>query len=84
MVQVFELGFLLIILGFVLAFVAVIVMLFQGVRSGSSESRGGAVLLIGPVPIIFGSDKKSAMVLVVLSIILIVIAMTFATIFLQG
>ena len=35
--------------------------------------RGGGVVLIGPIPIIFGSDKKSAIILSVLAIIIIMI-----------
>lgn len=34
--------------------------------------RGGGVVLIGPIPIIFGSDTKTALVLVVLAIVLII------------
>ena len=37
--------------------------------------RGGAVVLIGPIPIIFGSDKKSAIILSILAIIIMIIAM---------
>ena len=34
--------------------------------------KGGGVVLIGPIPIIFGSDKKTAIVLAVLAIVLII------------
>lgn len=34
--------------------------------------KGGGVVLIGPIPVIFGSDAKTAIVLVVLAIILII------------
>lgn len=34
--------------------------------------KGGGVVLIGPIPVIFGSDTKTAIVLVVLTIILII------------
>lgn len=34
--------------------------------------KGGGVVLIGPIPIIFGSDTKTTMVLVILAIILII------------
>jgi len=36
--------------------------------------RGGGVVLIGPIPIIFGSDKNSAIILSVLAIIIMIIA----------
>ncbi len=35
--------------------------------------KGGGVVLIGPIPVVFGSDAKTAMILMVLAIILIVI-----------
>lgn len=38
-----------------------------------SEVKGGGVILIGPIPIIFGSDAKWASIAIVLAIVLIVI-----------
>ena len=40
-----------------------------------SKIRGGGVVLIGPIPIIFGSDKKRAIILSVLAIIIMIIAL---------
>jgi uncharacterized protein (TIGR00304 family) len=34
--------------------------------------KGGGVVLIGPIPVIFGSDTKMAIILVILAIILII------------
>lgn len=39
--------------------------------------RGGGVIMIGPIPIIFGSDKGSAKTLVILAIILMLISLLF-------
>jgi uncharacterized protein (TIGR00304 family) len=39
--------------------------------------KGGGVVLIGPIPIIFGSDAKTAMALVLMAIVLIVIVAVF-------
>jgi uncharacterized protein (TIGR00304 family) len=44
----------------------------QGQRPQKSI-KGGGVVLIGPIPIVFGSDAKTAMILMVLAIILIVV-----------
>jgi uncharacterized protein (TIGR00304 family) len=43
--------------------------------SGGSEGRvrGGGVVLIGPIPIVFGSDAKWTSVAVVLAIVLVVV-----------
>jgi uncharacterized protein (TIGR00304 family) len=62
-------GLLLIIVGF--AVVAISLLSHPGVTKG--EVRGGGVVMIGPVPIIFGSDAKWASVAIVLAIILMVV-----------
>jgi uncharacterized protein (TIGR00304 family) len=50
----------------------------QSSQSGPKKSiKGGGVVMIGPIPIIFGSDSKTAMILVVLAIILMIIVMVF-------
>lgn len=66
----FGLGFLLVIFGFILAFVAAITLSFRG-GSRRNGVRGGGAIIIGPFPIIFGSDKQSVKILFLLSIILI-------------
>ena len=62
-------GVLLVLVGFA---VMVVAMLSQGRREGA-DVKGGGVVLIGPVPIVFGSDMKWASVAIVLAIILIVL-----------
>lgn len=45
----------------------------QGPRPQPRKSiKGGGVVLIGPIPVVFGSDAKTAMILMVLAIILII------------
>lgn len=45
--------------------------------SGRSESKikGGGVIMLGPIPIIFGSDKESAKTAMILAIILMVLSL---------
>lgn len=45
--------------------------------AAKSEVRGGGVILIGPFPIVFGTDKQSAVAVVILTIILIIVAWVF-------
>jgi uncharacterized protein (TIGR00304 family) len=40
-----------------------------------TEVRGGGIIMIGPIPIIFGSDAKWASAAIVLAIVLIVIVL---------
>ncbi|MDI9438196.1 MAG: TIGR00304 family protein [Euryarchaeota archaeon] len=67
------LGAVAIILGILLLIVGT-VLLSQGKGEGSAKStsqvRGGGVIMIGPIPIIFGSDKGSVVLVVILAIIL--------------
>ena len=41
---------------------------------GETQVRGGGVVMIGPIPIIFGSDVRWASAAVVLAIVLMVVA----------
>ena len=63
---VFELGFGLTVAGLLVAFAA-IVMIMTG-RKGDRQVRGGGILFIGPIPIIFGTDNQSVKILVLLVI----------------
>ncbi len=75
-VSIAEIGFGLVIFGFILAFIAAILLAIRSQTSGT-KTRGGGVLLIGPIPIIFGTDRDSAKTLVVLAIILIAVVVVF-------
>ncbi len=68
------------LIGVALAMISVLTSLF---RRGKLRGRGGAVVIIGPFPIIFGSDKQSAKVLLILAIILValLIGLFFARLF---
>jgi uncharacterized protein (TIGR00304 family) len=39
--------------------------------------KGGGVILIGPIPIVFGTDKRYALILMVLAIVLMLLAIVF-------
>jgi len=69
MVDLVLAGILLMLTGFG---VMVVAMLSQARREGA-EVRGGGVIMIGPVPIIFGTDMKWASVAIILAIVLIVL-----------
>ena len=65
--------FLLLILGFVLVVVGVVVILVATVLTGSSSVSGGAVIFIGPFPIVIGAGPDAEW-LVLFSIILAVLS----------
>ena len=65
-------GFLLTFVGFVIGLVSL--LRSQGSHIGSrGEKRGGAVIIIEPIPIIFGSNPGIARMLLILSIILVIV-----------
>lgn len=85
------------LLGFVFIFIAILSFVFgftsyikpENIKSENDELqskkktsiKGGGIVLIGPIPIIFGSNWKIVIVLVIIAIILIFI--TFFTLKIQ-
>lgn len=70
MVDLVEVGYVMVLLG--LGVVAAAIL--QTKRRGS-EVKGAGVVLIGPIPIAFGSDAKWVSLAIVLAIILMVIVL---------
>jgi uncharacterized protein (TIGR00304 family) len=72
----YALGITLIFVGVLIVIAAIILVSVSGVKKGKVKA-GGAVI-IGPVPIIFGTDKKSLRTVLLLSLaltVLLVVAM---------
>ncbi|KCZ72257.1 TIGR00304 family protein [Candidatus Methanoperedens nitroreducens] len=81
-------GIILIVLGFLLVAFGIVRSAQESERlegrrypedeeKKESRIRGGGVILIGPVPIIFGSDKRFALIAMILAIVLMVLAIFF-------
>jgi uncharacterized protein (TIGR00304 family) len=66
----FYIGIALVLVGFVVIFVATLLLFFAPVKS-RGEIRGGGAVIIGPFPIVFGSDKESVKLVLVLSMVII-------------
>ncbi len=65
----YAIGLGLIFVGIIVIIVAIILVSF---RSSTKERvKGAGVIMIGPIPIIFGTDKKSVKTILVLAITLI-------------
>jgi uncharacterized protein (TIGR00304 family) len=69
-------GVAIILAGFLVVFLA-IVLSAKTSKEGEKQAqvKGGGVIMIGPIPIIFGSDAKWTSVAIVLAIVLIVIVL---------
>jgi uncharacterized protein (TIGR00304 family) len=72
-------GLLLVIVGFLLAFVAAIFLAVKS-RGSSGQTKSAGILLIGPIPIIFGSDRNSVRILMILAIVFIAFVLAFMVI----
>ena len=66
-----SIGVGLILLGFALIFIAMIGVILSARRGGGGKVKGGGAIIIGPIPIIFGTDEKSVKVILILSIVLV-------------
>ncbi len=75
-----SLGVILVFAGFLIAFVAVILMFFNTTR-GKGKVKGGGAVVIGPFPIVFGTDRESLKILLLLSIAIIVLMLIVTVIF---
>ena len=61
----------MILAGVVIIAVAVFLLSVRG--AGKGKVRAGGAVIIGPIPIIFGTDKKSLRTILVLSLVLTVL-----------
>ncbi len=65
-----ELSFILIVIGVLAMFLGVILIILGLIGSSDSRVEGGGVIIIGPIPIVFGSTQKISIILLVLAIVL--------------
>ena len=81
--MLFNLGLLLVLAGFAVTFIAILLLFFSALKGGG-KIRGGGAVIIGPFPIVFGTDKESVKILLILSIILITLLLIFMLFSVQG
>lgn len=65
--ELFAVGFVLVLLGILILISALVL---AATRSRKSNVKSAGIIVIGPVPIIFGSDKRSIKTVLVLATIL--------------
>jgi uncharacterized protein (TIGR00304 family) len=72
----YSLGIGLVVVGIIVIFVAIILgSVRRGGAEGKAKVRGAGVILIGPIPLIFGTDKKSVKEVLVLALALIIVVL---------
>ncbi len=74
MVDLVTAGLLLVLAGLA----AIVVSMLSDARKGGAEVKGGGVVLIGPIPVIFGSDAKWASVAIALAVVLVVLVLALS------
>lgn len=80
----YGLGIALTFAGMLVILVAIMLLFISSVR-GKGKVKGGGAIIIGPFPIIFGTDKESIKTVLLLSItltiLLMIVIMTFYLLF---
>lgn len=76
----YGLGIALIFAGIIVILVAVILLFVACVKEGR-KVKGGGALIIGPFPIIFGTDKESVKTVLLLSLALTILLIIMAVVF---
>ena len=69
----YVLGLALIVVGITVIVVAIIISSKGGAKKG--RVRGAGVIMIGPIPIIFGTDKKSVKAVLALALALTIVVL---------
>lgn len=76
----YGLGIALIFAGMLVILVAILLLFVTSVK-GKGKARGGGAIIIGPFPIIFGTDKESIKTVLLLSITLTILLIVMMVIF---
>jgi len=66
---------ILILLGIVLIFLGVLILMLSLWRAGEGRAEAGGVVIVGPVPIVFGTSQRIAATVMVLAIALTVVVL---------
>ncbi len=70
--MLFNAGFMVFILGFLLIFISIIIFMVEGIR-GRGKVKGGGLILIGPIPIGFGTDRETFKWMIILAVVIIIV-----------
>jgi len=68
----YELGLALTFLGILVVIAAALILLLSNIR-GKGEIKGSGAIIVGPIPVIFGTDKESLRTILLLSITLTIL-----------
>jgi len=77
--KIITLGFILVLAGVLLLIIGMLSMAYHAIyKSGAGEGHEGTavsgVIMIGPIPIIFGTDVGALKVVMILALLLMIVA----------
>jgi len=75
----YALGVTLVIVGIIVIVAVIILASIGGVKKGKVRSAG--VVMIGPIPIIFGTDKKSVKAIMALALALTILVLIITVVY---
>ncbi len=75
----YTVGIILVVIGIIVIVAAIIMASANGGKKG--RVRGAGVVMIGPIPIIFGTDKKSVREAMILALALMVVVLIVYLVF---
>jgi uncharacterized protein (TIGR00304 family) len=76
-----SIGSTLVFVGFAIVIIAIILLFLKNAKSEKGKVKGGGVVIIGPIPVVFGTDKESVKIILVLSIILMILVLVWIVIY---
>ena len=75
----YAIGIALVVVGVIVIVAAIILVSIGGAKEG--KIRGAGVIMIGPIPIIFGTDKKSVKSVLALALSLMIVVLVITIIY---
>jgi len=75
--ELVTLGILIAFIGFFIIFFAIAYSIFKSASKGEAKAEGGGVIIVGPIPIVFGSSQKVAKIVMILAIVLLIVTILF-------
>jgi len=78
--ELYSLGIILVFLGIALFTIALALLVLRA-SDQKGKVRGGGAIIIGFIPIVFGTDKESVKKILLLSILLVIVLAVVATLY---
>lgn len=70
-------GIILIFIGFIIAALGIIISILSSLKRGEGEVEGGGIIMIGPIPLIFGKGSRWILPVLVIALLLIIFSLIF-------